>query len=426
MLILDVLLEYGSQSLDRTFSYLYDGSKKVGPRFRVLLDFNGHPAMGLVLKVQQTSLSPHELEVQNGYPFKYVKDIIDEEPLLTDSLYALAKEVSDYYLSPLMSVFQAMLPLSLSPKLSSLHGPKVAYEKWVETISSSEEGLTDKQIEMLRLITKNGPILKKEAGSPSILQKLVEARRVKISLKEKNRFVIPLEEREQAHEMTIDQRKAYDDILSCQKDVVLLEGVTGSGKTEVYLRLSEKVLSEGKSVLMLVPEINLTPAMVEYFSRRFGNKVAILHSELTQGERYDEYRRIAKGEASIVVGARSAVFAPIKNLGLIILDEEHVESYKQDNAPYYHAREVAIMRGKLEGAKVVLGSATPSLESKARAMRGVYGYASLPHRINEKALPKTTIVDLTNRSNFSRESQKLSKPLLDKISEKLSRHEQII
>jgi primosomal protein N' (replication factor Y) len=426
VLILDVLLEYGSQSLDRTFSYLYDGNKKVGPRFRVLLDFNGRPAMGLILKIQETSLSPHELEVQNGYPFKFVKDIIDEEPLLTDSLYSLAKEVSDYYLSPLMSVIQAMLPLSLSPKLSSLHGPKVAYEKWVETISSTEDGLTDKQIEMLRLITKNGPILKKEAGSPSILQKLIEAQRVKISLKEKNRFVIPLEEREQAHEMAIEQRKAYDDILSSPKGVVLLEGVTGSGKTEVYLRLSEKVLAEGKSVLMLVPEINLTPAMVEYFSRRFGNKVAILHSELTQGERYDEYRRIARGEASIVVGARSAVFAPLSNLGLIILDEEHVESYKQDNAPYYHAREVAIMRGKLEMAKVLLGSATPSLESKARAMRGVYGYASLPHRINEKALPKTTIVDLTNRSNFSKESQKLSKPLLDKISEKLSRHEQII
>lgn len=426
VVILDVLLEYGAQALDRTFSYLYDGSKPVGPRFRVTIDFNGRPSMGLVLAVHPTELSPKELEAKNGYPFKFIRDVIDEEPLLTDSLYALAQKVSDYYLSPLMGVFQAMLPLSLSPKMSSFHGPKIAYEKWVELISSDEKDLTDKQIEMLRLIAKNSPILKKEAGSPSILEKLVEARRVKITLKEKNRYEIPPEEREVAHEMTIEQRKAFDDILASDKKVVLLEGVTGSGKTEVYLRLSEKVLNEGKTVLMLVPEINLTPAMVEYFSRRFGSKVAILHSELTPGERYDEYRRIAKGEAPIVVGARSAVFAPLSNLGLIILDEEHVESYKQDNAPYYHAREVAIMRGEMEGTKVVLGSATPSLESKARAMRGVYGYACLPHRINERSLPLTTIVDLTDRKNFAKESQKLSRPLLNKISEKLNKKEQII
>lgn len=150
-----------------------------------------------------------------------------------------------------------------------------------------------------------------------------------------------------------------DNILHNEKEVVLLQGVTGSGKTEVYLKLSEEILSQGKNILMLVPEISLTPIMVEYFSRRFEGNVAILHSELTPAEKYDEYRRIARGEARVVVGARSAVFAPLKDIGLIILDEEHVESYKQDNLPYYHAREVAIMRGKHFGAKVVLGSATP-------------------------------------------------------------------
>jgi primosomal protein N' (replication factor Y) len=426
VVILDVLTQYGSRALDRTFSYLYRGPKKVGPRFRVLIDFNGHHAMGFVLKVQETSLSPEELAKQNGYPLKFILDVIDEEPLLTDSLDELAHQVADYYLAPLITVLQAMLPLSLSPKLSSLHGPKIAYEQWVELLSDNEEGLTDGQIEKLRLIAKNAPILKKEVGSAEILKKLIAAKRVQVVLKEKERFQIPPEEREEPHEMTIDQRHAYEAILESAKEVVLLEGVTGSGKTEVYLRLSEKVLSEGKRVLMLVPEINLTPVMVEYFSRRFGQKVAILHSGLTQGERYDEYRRIARGDAAIVVGARSAVFAPLTNVGLIILDEEHVESYKQDNAPYYHAREVAIMRGEKEGAKVVLGSATPSLESKARAMRGVYGYATLPHRINERALPLTSIIDLTDRKNFSSESQKLSKPLLTKIKEKLANKEQII
>jgi len=426
MQILDVLTQFGARSLDRTFSYLYSGHEKIGPKFRVIINFNGRPAMGLVMKVTETSSSKEELEKINGYPMKMIDRPIDKEPLLTDSLMNLAKEVADYYISPLMSVIQAMLPLSLSPKMSSLNGPKIAYEKWVEIVSSDETGLTPKQIEMVRLISNNSPILKKEAGSASILEKLVEAKRVRITLKERSRFSIPPEEKEVPHEMTNDQRKAYEEILSSTKEVVLLQGVTGSGKTEVYLRLSEKVLDEGKSVLMLVPEISLTPVMVEYFSRRFGPKVAILHSELTQAERYDEYRRIAEGKASIVVGARSAVFAPLSNIGLIILDEEHVESYKQDNPPFYHAREVAIMRGKDEGAKVVLGSATPSLESKARAMRGVYGVAYLPNRINERPLPKTTIIDLTDRKNYSPESQKISKPLLTKIQEKLERHEQVM
>ncbi len=428
MKILQVLTQYGTRSLDRTFSYLYRGKKEVQPRYRVRINFNGHPAMGFVLSVHETEKTPSELEAENGFAFKAIgeEDIVDEAPLLNDNLMALAQEVASYYFAPLVSVLQAMLPPSLSPRLSSLHGPKIAYEKWVEIVDPSEKGLTAKQLEMLRLVAKNSPILKKEAGSAGILDKLIQAGKVKITLKEKERFHIPESEKEVPHEMTLEQRAAYETILASPKEVVLLQGVTGSGKTEVYLRLSEQVLSQGKNVLMLVPEINLTPAMVEYFSRRFGPKVAILHSQLTPGERYDEYRRIARGKAQIVVGARSAVFAPLANIGLIILDEEHVDSYKQDNAPFYHAREVAIMRGKQESAKVVLGSATPSLESKARAMRGVYGYAEMKHRINEKALPFTQIIDLTDRANFSKESQKLSLPLLQKIKEKLAAHEQII
>ena len=426
MLILDVLTQFGTQSLDRTFTYLASDSTKVGERFRVVIDFNGREAVGFVLRVQKTSLSLGELEKQNGYRFKFIKRVIDEEPLLNDELMDLANKVSEYYLSPLASVLQAMLPLSLSPKLTSLKGPKIAYEKWVKAVSSDESDLTDKQIEMLRLINRNGEILKKEVGSAAILNNLLKAKRVEIILKEKQRFVIPEEEKENPHPLTLDQEKAFNDILNSPKRVTLLQGVTGSGKTEVYLHLSEKILEEGKSVLMLVPEINLTPVMVEYFSRRFGKKVAILHSELTQAERYDEYRRIKRGEASIVVGARSAVFAPLSNIGLIILDEEHVESYKQDNPPYYHAREVAIMRGEFFKAKVLLGSATPTLETKARALRGVYGYACLPHRVNARPLPKTTIIDLTDRSNYEKISQKLSKPLLAKLREKLAKKEQAI
>ncbi len=428
MRILEVLTEYGTRSLDRTFSYIYKGNKNIGPRFRVKINFNGHLAMGFILSSTITDKSEETLEEENGYKLKEIRDedIVDEEPLIDEEMLSLAKEVADYYFSPLISVIQTMLPLSLSPKMSSTKGPKIAYEKYLEIVDESEEGLTDKQIEILRLIKNNSPILKKEAGSPSIVQKLLEKRKIKLFLKEKERYQVPISEREEVHKMSQEQKKVYDEILSSTKKVILLQGVTGSGKTEVYLRLSEKIFSEGKTVLMLVPEINLTPRMVEYFSRRFGDKIAILHSELTPAERYDEYRRIANGKASIVVGARSAVFAPLKNIGLIILDEEHVESYKQDNMPYYHAREVAIMRGKREDCKVLLGSATPSLETKARAYKGVYGYSEMKVRVNQKPLPETKIIDLTNRANFAKNSEKLSLPLQNKIKEKLDNNEQIL
>ena len=428
MKIVEVLTEYGTRSLDRTFSYLYEGTKKIGERFRVQISFGPQKVIGFVLRVEETSKTKEELEKEKGFAFKFLKneDILDEEPLLDESLFELAKEVASYYFSPLINVLQTMLPPSLSPRKSSLKAPKIAYEKWVRILDKNEEGLTDKQIELLRLIALRGPILKKEAGSASILGKLVEKKKVEIYLEEKHRLKLREEEREEPHSLTLTQEEAYQYLLRSEKEVNLLEGVTGSGKTEVYLHLAEDYLKKDKGVLFLVPEINLTPALMDYCLRRFGKNVAILHSGLSGAERYDEYRRISSGQARVVVGARSAVFSPIKNLGLIILDEEHVESYKQDNAPFYHAREVAIMRAKNEKAKVVLGSATPSLETRARALKGVYGYVTMKKRVNERPLPKTTIVDLTDRHNFGKESEKISLPLLSKIKEKLDRHEQVL
>lgn len=428
MKIVEVLTEYGTLALDRTFSYLYKGNKRIGERFRVRISFGFQHLVGFVLSVEETTKTREELEKEKGFSFKTLKeeDVLDEEPLLDSSLFKLAKDVSSYYFSPLISVLQTMLPPSLAPRKSSLKAPKIAYEKWVRLLDKDEDGLTDKQIELLRLIVLRGPILKKEAGSASILGKLVEKRRVEIYLEEKHRLQLKDEEREVPHPLTPLQEEAYRYLLKSEKDVNLLEGVTGSGKTEVYLHLAEQYLGNGKGVLFLVPEINLTPALMDYCLRRFGKKVAILHSGLSGAERYDEYRRIASSEARVVVGARSAVFSPIKNLGLIILDEEHVESYKQDNAPFYHAREVAIMRAKNEKAKVILGSATPSLETRARALKGVYGYVTMKKRVNERPLPETTIVDLTDRHNFGKESEKISLPLLKKIKEKLEKHEQIL
>ncbi|MFX3629823.1 MAG: primosomal protein N' [Ectobacillus sp.] len=229
--------------------------------------------------------------------------------------------------------------------------------------------------------------------------------------------------------LTTEQEAAIAPILSSiqeeRHDVFLMYGVTGSGKTEVYLQSIEAMLKKGKEAIVLVPEISLTPQMVERFKGRFGSQVAVLHSALSVGEKYDEWRKIQRKEVKVVVGARSAIFAPFENLGIIIIDEEHESSYKQEDNPRYHARDVAIWRGVYHSCPVVLGSATPTLESFARAAKGVYTLLTMTKRMNERTLPTVDIIDMReelregNRSMFSR-------LLHEKITDRLSRNEQTV
>lgn len=206
----------------------------------------------------------------------------------------------------------------------------------------------------------------------------------------------------------------------------LLEGVTGSGKTEVYLQVIQEALSRGKTAIMLVPEISLTPQVTNRFISRFGKKVAILHSGLSNGERYDEWRKVERGEAQVVVGARSAIFAPLKNIGAIIIDEEHEASYKQDSNPRYHARDVALLRAKYNQAVLVLGSATPSLESRARAGKDVYHFLQLTKRANPQAqIPEVEIVDFRDYIGQN-EASNFTPVLLEAIQDKIDRKEQVV
>lgn len=426
MKIVEVLIEYANYSLDRPFSYFYKGKKKLDVGFRVLLNFNNRELVGYVTKCYETDKDIKDIQEEMGFNIEEIIDVIDDSPLLSEDLLELANKVSEYYVAPKISVLQSMLPPSLSPRRSSLKAPKIAYDQYVRIVNDNEDGLTDKQIELLRLISSVDKVLKKEIKSKSILDKLIEYKRVEIIKEEKRRLKVPDYEYKTPPELTYEQKSVVEEFNESKDEVYLLEGVTGSGKTEVYLTLSEQVLKQGKTVLMLVPEIALTPMMMEYYLRRFKGDVAILHSELTPAEKYDEYRKIAKGDCHIVVGARSAIFAPLKNIGLIILDEEHVESYKQDVVPFYHAREVAIMRGKMHKAKVILGSATPSLESRARAQKGVYHLLLLTNRVNNKELPKTTIVNLADYHNIDRESYIFSIRLREAIKNVLNRHEQAI
>ena len=426
MILVEVLIERANHSLDRPFSYLYDGNKKIEKGYRVLLDFNHMELVGYVLKVKETKRSLEELEDELGYNLLFIKDVIDEAPLLNDDLLKLADQVAEYYLAPKISVLHSMLPPSLAPRKSSLKAPKIAYDYFVIIKNYDVDGLSAKQKNLLDLIKEEGPILKSEIKQVSILKKLLELDLVEITKKEKRRLVLPEVEEEKEVILTKEQNEVIYEFNNSDDQIYLLEGVTGSGKSEVYLTLSKQTLARGKKVLMLVPEISLTPMATRNFLARFKENVAILHSELTPAEKYDEYRKIAKGEANIVVGARSAIFAPLDNIGLIILDEEHVESYKQDASPFYHAREVAIMRGKMHNAKVLLGSATPSLESRARAGKNVYHLLRLTKRVNNQPLPTTTIINLKDYRNIDRDSYIFSLKLRGLLKKTLDNHNQAI
>ena len=231
-------------------------------------------------------------------------------------------------------------------------------------------------------------------------------------------------------QLNAEQQQAVSRILAAEAQgeatTFLLEGITGSGKTEVYLQSIAEILNKGKTAMMLVPEIALTPQMVQRFKSRFGKAVAVLHSGLSQGEKYDEWRKIERGEAQVVVGARSAVFAPLQKIGLIIIDEEHEATYKQEDTPRYHARDLAIWRSLYHHCPVILGSATPSLESRARAQKKRYELLYLTQRAHENAqLPSVTIVDL-KEEYAQKNTSTFSRLLQEKISNRLQQKEQIV
>ena len=230
-------------------------------------------------------------------------------------------------------------------------------------------------------------------------------------------------------ELNPEQSQARDAVVSAigsHQSPFLLQGITGSGKTEVYLQIIQGALDKGKTAILLVPEISLTPQMTERFIARFGEKVAILHSGLSNGEKYDEWRKVERGDAQVVVGARSAIFAPLKNLGVIIIDEEHEATYKQDSNPRYHAREVAILRAQYNQAALVLGSATPSLESRARAGKGVYQHLRLTQRANPLAtIPEVQVIDFRDYIGQN-ETSNFTPPLLEAIQDRLAKKEQVV
>jgi primosomal protein N' (replication factor Y) len=424
--IVQVFIEHALQKLNRPFTYTYHGSSHLMVGCRVIVPFHHQHLIGFVSQISQVEEGDARLKPDH-FTLLEIESILDEKPILNEELFALVDYFSNRHFIPKIALYQAILPKSLKPTTSALKGPKIAYHEYLIKGKNSDQNLlTLKQQEWLSLILSTPMIEKKDVKSKSILSQLLDKQFLSIQKVEKRRYVFDTSDQVIKHTLSIDQKEAVRKFNQTDDDVYLLDGVTGSGKTEVYIHLAEQVMQEGKNVLIIVPEIALTPLMMKYFATTFSSKIALLHSDLTDGQKYDEYRRIVQNKAKVIVGARSAIFAPLQNIGLIIVDEEHVESYKQDVMPFYHAKEIAIWRGKYHHAKVIFGSATPSLEVKARADKGVYQTLLLPTRINQKTTPKTLIVHMAETQNLFPDSAIFSKQLIQSITDRLNKKEQII
>ena len=418
-----VIVEIGAKNVDRTFTYRIPsdmvGKVKIGARVKV--SFGRQLLEGFVLDIFD--------KIESDYEIKDIIELVDIEPILNKEMLELGKEISNYTLCSKISAYQVMLPKAL--KASYNTNINIKKDKYLVLDCDNDIVLDyiskcrfDKQKELLNNIITNGEI--KINSVDSAVKTLIKHGLIKIIEKEAYRYKYDNNSEDIKVQLNDEQKYAVKRVSECFgiSKTFLLYGVTGSGKTEVYMHIIDKVVNSGKSAIMLVPEISLTPQIVERFMSRFGNNVAILHSGLSDGERYDEYRKIVNGDVSIVVGARSAIFAPLKDIGVIIIDEEHTSTYKQDNNPRYHARDVAILRSKYHKCPLVLGSATPSLESMARAGNKVYELLTLKKRASGGSLPIVTIVDM--KKEIKKGNYIFSSLLDKKIKEKLSKGEQII
>ena len=411
-----VLVELSAFNIDKCFTYhVNDGLKdKIKIGIRVLVPFNNQELEGFVLEIID--------EVSDSMEIKDILDVIDSEAILNDELLWLGRKISDETLSTLISSYQVMLPRALKAKNG--HKINIKYQTLVE-IDHLEE-LSDKQQQIIDKINEKGKCLyselKKINSSVDTLLKKGILRKREIEEYRLNIEDIP---RYPVYSLNEEQNRVYLAVIKelNHAKTFLLHGITGSGKTEVYMQIMDKVIKNGKTCLLLVPEITLTNQIFKRIASRFQD-IAVLHSGLSDGERYDEYRRIKKGEAKIVIGARSSVFAPLENIGVIIIDECHTDSYQQDVMPRYSAIDVAEYRSAYHHCPLILGSATPTLLQYAKSSKGLYQLLELKKRAGNAKIPEITICDMIKEKKTAKTI--FSETLTTKIKEKLLLGEQIL
>lgn len=419
-MIVEVLVEIRAKQIDQTFTYRLpeELEEKVEVGMRVLVPFGKRELEGFVLK-------KYEYQDSN-IPLKDILKVIDDHPVLNEEMLELGNYLSKKSLCNLISAYQTMLPTALKAKKGTQISKKYDIYLFLNSIDNINVQ-NEKQKEIIDRILKQGKVLKKDCNqiSASAVQTLLRKGMIREEKKEVYRIQEKFLKENNKDILNSEQQKVVTSVLQKKEQFhpFLLYGVTGSGKTEVYMNIIEQILQDGKEVIVLVPEISLTPQMVDQFRKRFGTCVAILHSRLSNGEKYDEWRKIERKEVSIVIGARSAIFAPFTNLGLIVIDEEHTETYKQENNPKYSAIDVALWRAKRYNCPLLLGSATPSLESFTRAKSGIYELLVLKNRISN-VFPTVFLVDM--KEEIKKGNRLFSSLLQNKIMEALEKKEQII
>jgi primosomal protein N' (replication factor Y) (superfamily II helicase) len=422
-------------ALDREFDYLVppELQSAIAPGVRVVVPFGRSSTAGYVVGMSDKS---------ERTDLKSVASLVGNKPFVNEKILQLARWIGEYYCAPVEQAIRAVLPAPVRHK-----NAKFKTQLLVSLRPDAPAAkLSPKQAAIIEILRAKGDLplnqLLSEAGVTAAPVRALERKGVvQIGSASVNRAptsqqnILPTGPLElmpaQAAALAMVRECIDSDVPApasekapSQGRTVLLYGVTGSGKTEVYLQAIDHVVKKGKGAIVLVPEISLTPQTVERFAGRFGDRIAVLHSHLSFGERHDEWHRVHDGKADIVIGARSAVFAPVRNLGLIVVDEEHEPTYKQEESPRYNARDVAVMRGRMENCAVLLGSATPSLESWHNAKTGKYRLAVLPERADGRKMPVMHVIDMRVEAAKTGRAGILSRDLVEAIRLRIERSEQ--
>ena len=435
-------------ALDRLFDYEVPESleKKLAVGQLLSVPFGHREARGFAMAIEDGERGTGK----KGFRLRPETAIVDETPFFSPALLELVRKVAAYTAAPIESVLRAALPAAVLKRnararellfvepLTTNHSALTTNDYRLTTnhsaLTTNHYALpaTPRQKWLVENIARLGggwmTSLCRELGTtPASLRLLAEKGLVRVEARAKRRNPLAGRRILPSKPLALNdgQRAALEAISRLEQSALLLFGVTGSGKTEVYLQAIARELESGRGAIVMVPEIALTPQTVQRFASRFGDRVAVLHSALSDGERYDEWHRIRSGAARVVVGPRSAVWAPVRDLGLIVVDEEHETTYKQDETPRYNARDVAVLRGAVEGAKVVLGSATPSLESWMNVKRGKYAIAEMRGRAGAGTLPSVRLVEMRRDGDGERSGGGIfSAELLDAIRRRLVEGEQ--